>query len=222
MVKRPETSKKYKKHLLITSLVLASVIFLAGIALGWTLDHFRVNEVLDTIKQNELDTESYLVEQEFIKNFGGDSCELLSPRVTNLQSQITIIGHQLSKWGESSRSFKQQDFDYLKRKYFILETRAFMLIEGLKDTCGVDYNTILYFYSIDDEESLRQGYVLDELVRKYDNLIVLSIDKDYTDEPLIDVLNSKYEITAAPTIVVNSNVKLEGFIPRAQIESLIK
>ncbi len=213
--------KRYRRHLLLTSAVLATAVFLAGILFGWSLDHFRTTEILTTIKQNELSTESYLVEQQFIDSFGGDKCELLTARVDTLRDSTNQIGKQLACWGGKS-TFKEADFDYLKRKYTILEVRFLMLINDLKQECGQDYNIILSFYKIDEDASIRQGYVLDSLNDKYNNtLIILSFDKYYTDEPLIDILATRYGIERTPAIVVNGKVK-QGFVPESELDKLIK
>lgn len=214
--------RKQKKQLLVTSLIITIVIFSIGFVLGWTLDHFKADDVLTRIKQSELDTESFLVEQQFVDNYGGgDRCTLLTARIDTLQKTIRETGEELSRWDQGNL-FNRQDFDYLKRKYVLLEVRFLMLLEDLEQTCGTDYNVIIYFYQIDQDESARQGYVLDGLVRTYDDLIVLSVDKDYLDEPLVELLISKYDITTAPTLIINDKIKLEGFTPRAQIESAVK
>lgn len=209
-----------RKYLLITAMILTITVFLGGIALGWTLDHYRADELLENIKQSELITESLIVEESFIDHYGGDRCELLSSRVYDLQQQSRVTGKQLSEWGEGD-TFQTKDFDYLKRKYILLEIRFFILLNDLKNECNSDYNTILFFYQKDQEQSIQQGFILDELSDNYDNLIVLSIDKDYTDEPLVELLRSKYGITKAPTLIINK-VKFEGFTSKAQIESAIK
>jgi len=210
-----------KKYLLVTSLILTISVFLGGIFIGWTLDHYRADELLENIKQSELTTESFIVEESFIDHYGGNRCELLNSRVYAMQNLIHTTGEQLSKWGEGD-SFQSRDFDYLKRKYIISEIRFFILLDDLQNSCGSDYNTILYFYEKDKDSSAKQGHVLDELSKDYDDLIVLSIDRYYSDEPLVELLVSEYGITVTPTIIINSKIKLEGLTSRAQIESAIK
>lgn len=213
-------SKKYKQHLLITSFIVAGVIFLAGIALGWTLDTFKVSTITTALKQNELNTESFLLESQFIENFGGDYCELLNLRIKDLQKNIAQTSEQLSTWGESKK-FKESDFDYLKRKYFLLEIKFLFLLQDMTHTCGKNHDVILFFYGIDDSQSMRQGYSLDELRLARDDLIVLSFDKNYVDEPLIKILLTKYGINSAPAVVINGQKVLVGYASSKQIESFL-
>ena len=206
------------KKLIAVSAITATIIFLTGLFLGYTLDSLRGNEVLDNIKQNELDTESLILEQQFLDELGGDKCEIISNRVLELQPTLTTIGRQLGKWHDAD--FKQQDFDYLKRKYFITEIRFLMLLENLQKSCNSDYNTILFFYQINDDASTRQGYVLDDLVNQQQNLIVLSIDKNYAEEPLVDILKAKYNINEAPSIVVDGRT-VSGFVGEKELKVLL-
>jgi hypothetical protein len=207
------------KNLLIMSAILSTVIFITGLFIGYTLDSVRENVIVDNIKRNELDTESFILEQQFLEELGGDKCNILSNRAIELQPALTTIGRQLGRWHDSD--FKQQDFDYLKRKYFITEIRVLMLLETLQESCNSDYNTILFFYKIDDDASIRQGYVLDDLVDEQQNIVVLSIDKDYaSEEPLVDLLISKYNIERAPSLVINGK-QLSGFITKENLNVIL-
>jgi len=213
-------AKKFKQHLLVIAFALAGVIFLAGLALGWTMDNFKVSAITTALKQNELNSESFLLESQFMENFGGDYCDLLNIRITDLQKTIAETGEKLTTWSAGAKS-KEQDFDYLKRKYFLLEIRFLFLLEDMTQTCGKTHDTILFFYTIDDSQSIRQGQVLDELRRTRDDLIVLSFDKDYADEPLIKVLLTRYGVKDAPATVINGKDVLTGYASSKQIEELL-
>jgi len=213
-------TKKYKQHLLITSFIVAAVIFLAGIALGWTIDNFKVNTITSALNQNELNTESFLLESQFVENFGGDYCKLLNLRIKDLQKSIAQTSEQLSTWGESKK-FKTSDFDYLKRKYFLLEIKFLFLLQDMTHTCGKSYDTILFFYNIDDSQSMRQGYALDEVRMTRNDLIVLSFDKNYVAEPLMLVLLTKYDIESAPAIVINGQRTISGYTSAEKINALL-
>lgn len=213
--------KKYKKQLLFTSAIIASFIFFGGLLLGITIDDLKVNDVLDPIKQNELDTESYLTEQTFLELYGGDSCELLTPRVQNIKTSINKINTELAQY-VSEKSLNQKDYDYLKRKYIILEVRALNLVTNLIDTCDADYVPILFFYEIDHQDSMNQGFTLDLLREEYpEELLVLTFDKDYPDEPLIELLVTKYNITQAPALVIGDEA-YEGYIDEQGLRKIIE
>ena len=213
-------TEKYKWHLLLVAFILTVVVFFAGIALGWTIDNFRVNAITTAIKQSELNTESFLLESQFIENFGGDYCQLSNLRIKDLQKNIAETGKRLSTWSET-KQINESDFDYLKRKYVLLEIKFLFLLQDASRMCGKSYDTILFFYNIDDGQSLKQGYALDDLKLKKDDIIVLSFDKNYVDEPLINILLTKYSIDSAPAIVINGKNVLIGYNSPQQIEEFL-
>ena len=105
----------YKK-IIIISLVITILIFSAGLLLGLSLDDTRLSDIVNNLNQNELNSESYLVEQDFIKTVGGDVCDLSDPRTQGLSSELAKLGQLLSKY-EPSNLFRQTEYTYLKAKY---------------------------------------------------------------------------------------------------------
>lgn len=207
----------YKKFLII-SLGLALIVFTAGLLLGISLDDTKVNDLLVNINQNELNTESYSVEKEFVDIFGGNECSLSSPRVQALSEELGRIGSLLTKY-ESTNVFKQSEFDYLKRKYFLLEIKAYSLFTSLKKQCNYNYTTILFFYDSGDEVSIRQGHVLDALVNINPNTHIFSFDRLFTDDPTLETVKLHYNITGSPTLIINNKIKQESLI---NLEDLTK
>ena len=109
------------KNIFLTSLLLTILIFVTGILLNYGLDFVRVNVISDVMLAHELSTESYVVEQEFTDFFGaGKHCDVMNRRIASLKEEIRKVGADLSSYSRFS-FFKKQDFDYLKRKYFLLE-----------------------------------------------------------------------------------------------------
>ena len=207
----------YKKFLMI-SLGLSLIVFTAGLLLGISLDNTKVNDLLANINQNELNTESYSVEKEFVSAFGGDKCSLSSPRVQSLSEELGDIGRLLTKY-ESTKVFEKTEFNYLKRQYFLLEIKAYSLFTSLKKECNYNYTTILFFYDAGDETSVRQGYVLDALVKTNQNTHIFSFDRLFADDPTLETVKLHYNVTNSPTLVINNKVKQEGII---DLDDLIK
>ena len=204
------------------SFLLTILIFSLAVIISYALDFVRIDEILYTMNDYKLSTDSYLVENEFIEVFGGDKCEILKPRLGYLKKEIEDVGDDLSKYGQKS-FFKKRDYDYLKRKYFLLELKLYDLITELNKNCRNKYTTILFFYEIDDDISERQGYILTDLTKEYPaQIVVFSFDKDYEDEPSLKLIKLKYNITSAPTIIINNKIKLEKLTYLKEIEPLIK
>ena len=208
------------KNVLLNSFLLTCLIFAAGILLNYGLDFIRIDAINTVMSGHELSTQAYLLEQEMAGLFGGNKCATMDVRISGLKEEIRQVGADLSSYSRFS-FFKKKDFDYLKRKYFLLELRFFSLVQKYNQDCGRNIIPILYFYEIDQDASERQGFILEDVAKAFDKqIIVLTLDKDYKDEPLVGLLSQKYNVTVAPTIIFNG-VKKEGLIYTGELNATL-
>lgn len=210
-----------KRSIFLTSLVLTLIIFLSGIMLSYILDFYRMDEIERVIETHEADRTAYMLEQQFMHSVGGDNCNVMGKRFYDLKMDIHKVGIALNSYKGRSMVTKV-DFDYLKRHYFLLELEFFTLIKRLNLECNMDYVSILFFYEKDDPDSITQGYVLEDISKSFTtNVVVLSLDKDYLDEQLVSTLVNRYNVTVAPTIVIN-NLKVEGLQYGGVVNATVK
>lgn len=211
-----------KKHwnIFVTSLLLTILIFITGILMNYGLDFVRINVISDVMLSHELSTESYVIEQEFINEFGGARCDVMAKRISSLKEEIRQVGADLGSYSRFS-FFKKKDFDYLKRKYFLLELEFLNHIEKFNRECGQSVVPIIFFYEIDQEDSERQGFILQEVSKNFENsVVVITLDKDYADEPLVGLLALKYNVTKAPAVIING-FKREGLVYDKELSAII-
>jgi len=209
-----------RKHIFLTSLILTILIFAAGIMLNYGLDFIRLNVVSDVMLTHELNTDAYLAEQEFTDFFGGAHCDVMNKRIASLKEEIHKVGTDLSSYSRFS-FFNKKDFDYLKRKYFLLQLRLWSHIEKLNKECGQSIVPVLFFYEIDQDASERQGFILQEVSKNFeDSVFVVTLDKDYEDEPLVELLALRFNVTRAPTIIVGK-MKKEGLVYEKELSDII-
>lgn len=203
------------------SLFITLLIFGFAILFNNFVDFLRINEIVDVMEEHELGRDVFLTQRSFIDSFSEYGCDALKLRFDSLKKEIRKVGVELSTYSRFSL-FKKKDFDYLKRKYFLLELELLTLVQKMNSRCGNPYLTVLFFYEIDDGDSERQGFVLDEVSKKFDeNLLVLSIDKDYEDEPLLKLMVNIFDIQTAPTIIIGQK-KIEGFVYFDELSTEIK
>lgn len=208
------------KNVLLNSFLLTCLIFAAGILLNYGLDFIRIDAITTVMSGHELSTQAYLLEQEMTGLFGGNKCTTMDARISGLKEEIRQVGADLSSYSRFS-FFKKKDFDYLKRKYFLLELKFFSLVQNYNQGCGKNIIPILYFYEIDQDASERQGFILEDVAKSFDKqVIVLTLDKDYKDEPLVGLLSQKYNVTVAPTIVFDG-VKKEGLTYTGELNATL-
>ncbi len=196
-----------RKKILLRSLLLTILIFAVGILLNHVFDAFRISIIEDVMIGHEIDSEAYKVESFFTEKFGGEKCEIMVSRISDLKKEIRKVGEDLGSYSKFS-FFRKKDYDYLKRKYFLLELRFLALIEKLNKECDNPYLPIIFFYKIDQDASERQGFILQDLSKDYEQqLIVLTLDKDYKDEPLVKLLADSYNVTEAPALIIDGKTQ---------------
>ncbi len=210
-----------KIKILGRSLLLTILIFAAGILLNHTFDAFRISIIEDVMTEHEINTEAYRVERFFTETFGEEQCDMMVARISDLKKEVRKVGEDLGSYSRFS-FFRRKDYDYLKRKYFLLELRFLALIQKINKECDKPYLPIIFFYEIDQDESERQGFILQDLSEDYDqNLIVLTLDKDYEDEPLVKILAENYNVTQAPTIIIDEQ-SIPGLVYTGQLNASIQ
>ena len=211
---------KKHKDLFLSALVIVVAIFLLGLYLGYHLDTFRVDDTRDLLRKTAVDTDSLLVENEFLETFDIESCTLVEQRLQLLGDRLFDLGKSLSAY-DTKKVFRSAEYRDLKQQYFSLEIKAFSLYYQAQEECIIDKHVVLYFYDVEDnEESLRQGFVLDSLVARLDNVIVLSIDREFED-PLLETVKSHFAIVSGPSLVVDFEHLAEGFVSFPELVELL-
>lgn len=205
---------------LVVSFFLTVLIFIIGMLLNYYFDFYRIDQIQDVMAHHEIDTAAYRIEQDFVEATGGSYCTAMDRRIDDLKKEIRRVGSDLASYSSFSW-FKKKDYDYLKRKYFLLQIKFYAILRELSSKCDTQYIPILFFYRIDDKVSERQGFVLEDLSKEYSQVAVLALDKDYEDEPLVKLLVMKYNVSAAPTIIIDT-MKKEGYTFTGELNATIR
>lgn len=210
-----------KKHIFVTSFIIALGVFLIGFYFARVWDDLRINQVDDSLIENSLDTMGIMIEQEFLISFNASSCSISESRLSSTSENLFDLGKQLVEY-EKKGLLRTKEYERLKREYFLLEIRAYSNFINFIKKCDSNLNVILYYYSINQDLSERQGYALDAIVNRQDVKIrVLSIDRDFSD-PTLDMVKLFYNVTEAPTIIINDKYKKSGFVSIQEILDLVK
>lgn len=186
--------KKYIVAFLITALIFGTAIFASNLLSQKKLDDVRSIENRVALDILSSETQFALLAE--------TSCRDIGPGF--LSKELGPLGEKLS-YADSQSGFNLNDFDSLKRSYFLLEIKDYLLMKRLTDKCGIKPTFVLYFYSNKDkcEDCEKMGYVLTALRDKYPDLRVYSFDYDYGVEA-IETLVSIYKVEPKlPALVIN-------------------
>ena len=153
--------------MLISTLIIVIAIFFIGFYLGDKLDSLRIDEATKLLMKSEIDSESFEASGEFFSTFEGNQCLFDKSKISALSKQLAEMGQTLTEYDQKSLTHKDSYRD-LKRKYFITELKFYNMKKNFDSKCGTSDPVILFFYNIEDnEESIRQGYVLDILGKEF-------------------------------------------------------
>ncbi len=187
-------SQKYLVAFLITALIFGTAIFASSKLTDKKIEDVRVIENRVALDILSSETQFALLAE--------TSCRDIGPGF--LSKELRTLGEKLS-YAEDQTSFSEEDVDSLKRSYFLLEIKDYLLMKQLTQKCDVRPTFILYFYSTKGkcEDCEKMGYVLTALRDKYPDLRVYSFDYHY-DVGAIQTLTSIYKVKPElPALIIN-------------------
>jgi len=195
-----------------TSYALSLVIL--ALAFSYYLDHYKINDVLYDVKYEFLLINDYDLILEYLDDLARSNstqdiatlCEESHDALNSIQYYLRQIGTKLSRYGQSSTSLSEQDFDYLKREYYLLQLKEYFILRKVKNYCkNQNVTIILFFFKKNDDNSLIMGRVLSEVAISLNNTYVLSFDGEYEDVFMLNLLKKRYNITRKelPVFIIN-------------------
>ena len=204
-----------KQQALFIVILLVGVVFAIGVIVGNAWKTSESSGVSKVLRQSELDTESFLVEQELFESFE-TNCALAEKRLGSLGGELWKLGKVLGA-PDAKVQLGEEDYSLLKRKYHLMQIRTYILNKKLQSDCASKADVILFYFKQGDALSEQQGQILDELVAEY-NLNVFAIEYKYSKE--LAFLEDYYEISSTPTLVVNYKNVLPTLATKEQLTPL--
>lgn len=208
--------ERLRKIVLIMLLALVVVSFIAGIFVGSIISNPESKKIEKMFKENELDTKSFVIEQQLITTFEKANCDILKNRISALSNKLGNIGRQLNN-PNLEKEIGSENIRYLKIEYHLLQINTYTLFKKLENSCGEKYNIILFYYGADNE-SIEQGYILDKIVADKDAK-VFAIQHNYAEQ--IAFMERYYQINKTPTLIINFRTRLEGLTDYESIEKAL-
>jgi hypothetical protein len=215
-------SADVKKHVILLSFLLAVLIFTLGVILDYGLDVWRLGRINHVLESNNLDIQAYALEQEFIEYSDLNKCTFLTSRVAILKEDLKEVVEDLGTY-QGKSFFNKNEFDAIKRKYVLMQLNFYTLILKANEDCGKIYFPILFFYTIDEQDSISQGYILDEFIKHHNtSVFTFALDKEFEDEPLLDLLIKQYNVEDTPTLIINQDIIKNGITYQGELESYLR
>ncbi|KND48192.1 MAG: hypothetical protein AB201_01180 [Parcubacteria bacterium C7867-006] len=207
-------SINWKQYVL--SFTITAVIFITAILMSNYFAQKRVDEIrgiqdkiaIDTLSS---ETQFSLLEESSCKDVGTGS---LSTELGTLEDKLSYT--------EKERGESDIEVQTLKKYYFLLEIKDYLLMNKISQKCNKTPISIIYFYSLDDScaDCEKEGYVLTKLRETYPDLRVYSFDYNAdlsAVKTLISINKIKSEL---PALIIKDNVYY-GFKSVEDIEKVV-
>ncbi|MEK6854311.1 MAG: hypothetical protein AABX60_03170 [Nanoarchaeota archaeon] len=203
---------------------ISLLVFSLGFLLSVLIDDQRLANVEKATKVQELNYKSLQFQQLYLNTLinNTDSCPVFE---LSLQSSIDSLTDSLERMEsyKVAANFNQAEFNELARTYVLDNLRYWLFAKKTKELCGLDFITVLYFYS-DEKCSIcpDQGVLLSYFKKLLgDRLLVFPINTDLeADEASIEMLKKRYNVTTYPTIIVEER-KYEGVVSKSELMPII-
>ena len=186
--------------------LLSSFIFLIGLLVGHTLTLDRTSHLEDIAYKQKLDYESLQLQSLYLDLSSSNvSCSIFN---NILEKSLNDVGNAQAKVDFYMKESSEKSYTELKRDYIISQMRYWLLNKKIKESCPAKHVSVLYFYSNEEcDDCGPQGTILSYLKEKLkDRLLIFSLDADFVDEPMINILKETYNITETPSIVIEEEV----------------
>jgi hypothetical protein len=188
---------KYLFSFLITAIIFGTAIFLSNYFAEKKLDEIR--NIQDKISIDILSSETQfsLLEDSSCKDVGQGT---LSTELGSLEDKLTYT--------ENQRGQDDAEVLTLKRYYFLLEIKDYLLMNQISQKCKKTPLSIIYFYSSDDtcDDCEKEGYVLTRLRETYPDLRVYSFDYDSDLSAVKTLININKVENRLPAIIVADKI----------------
>ncbi len=202
--------RMHKYRLFVVGFVVFA-FFLAGIVVGRITGTRGVDDVTRLLRDNELNQQSFLLEQELVTAV--PDCAVAKQRLGDLKRDLFGIGQRIIT--AEPGGLLGDDFGYLKVKYHLQQIRTFLLMKQFAQRC--DIGPVVLFYYGDDVASRAQGKVLDEFGARY-QATVLAVEYNFSED--LHFMESIFNVTGTPTIIVNYQDRRKGLVSLDVIENL--
>lgn len=213
-------SGKMKYPVFLQALALTIVVMLVGVYLGTVLEGNRMVKVNDYFVESEVMLLDIMAYENMIDSLGVSCSELKQANIDLLNK----VYDQAVLLDEYETSGKVTDtIKTLHRKYDSLRSYLWINSIKLKEKCGDDFNTVVYFYNYDEPELTKRAEqnvlskVLYEVKKeKGDSVVLLPIAVD-TDLKSLKVLLKEYGVDSYPSVLVNEEIVFNGLVTKEEI-----
>jgi len=206
----------YKRYLVTFFIVLA--LFVVAFYFSNQLASKKINEIRAI--QDKISTDILSTETRF-SLLGTSSCDhvkLNDEFETGLNIELSEMARRV-KFMETQLSYDDPQVAMIRDQYALLQIKDYILKKQLKERCGQNIETILYFYGPDCSKCKDQSIVLDEIGSRYPQIRIYWFDIN-SKTPAMTTLLSMFSVKDVPAVVIKDKYH-SGFQSLENIEKYL-
>ncbi|MEA3515507.1 MAG: conjugal transfer protein TraF, partial [Nanoarchaeota archaeon] len=151
-----------------------------------------------------------------------NDCQTMQETFEANMENLELARLKLEEYTKNSK-INKDDFNQIKRDYTISQLQYWLFAKKKKQICDSDDVSILYFFAEDKacKDCNKQSFVLTYLKKIFGaDLLIFSINSNFTEEPMVNLLQKSYNVTEFPTMMID-NQKVEGLHNKDELMKMI-
>ncbi len=204
--------RKINKSRYVVASLITLCIFLLGVMLGLVIEDKRIRVSQEEEKNQQMDFRSMQLQYEYINQLSFENdCQTMQETFEANMENLELARLKLEEYTKSSK-INKDDFNQIKRDYTISQLQYWLFAKKKKQICDSDDVSILYFFAEDKacRDCNKQSFVLTYLKKIFGaDLLIFSINSNFTEEPMVNLLQKSYNVTTFPTMMIDKQ-KVEG------------
>ena len=204
-----------EKNTYILAAMVTLIFILGGFAFNFLLSSMREQDLQSKL----LDIKSSIAESDleilYATQLTNTSCSILEKARFSITENLAETNRKLASYNEYN--LNDVVFTRLKTDQTVQYVKTWLLTKKVNDICDTKINTVLFFFDVYSDDSKEQGYVLNTItLSENTTAFVVPLDFDFK-LGIIKLLTSQFNITSAPSIVINEKTAARGLISRNDI-----
>lgn len=210
--RKPVDWNKYVMTFIITSLLFGVALYVNNI-----LDNSRagdIRSIQDTISLNILSSET---QYDLLRE---TSCKNVNDSI--LSTELNSLERKLSYLEPTNPNQGNNEFNYIRKYYELLQIKDFSLMQRLTEKCGLEPISILYFYGSKNEcaDCEKTSAVLNHLRTTYPNVRIYSFDRRLSVSA-VDTLAKIYKVEEPYPVLVINDETYTGFLSIEKMKDIL-
>ena len=170
--------------IILDALLIATAVFVFGIFVNRFFDNYRLNSVIFEMNNDSVYRFSLSLEREAVILGFTHNNSLMCSNYTGLldkyRSSMNNYGTYLENYGKIADSYKSI-YQSIQNDYYIGQLYYYNTILMINRECNVSLKPVIFVYQPNSQQSILQGYALNELEKECKGVYIVTFDQNFSN-----------------------------------------